>query len=425
MKDNYLPRIVDKIVESRLKDFGAVSIVGCKWCGKSTTGRQFAKSYIELQNTEDNQNILAVAENQPSLILEGDKPRLIDEWQDVPGVWDAIRHDVDKTRLAGQYILTGSSTPRARKPRHSGAGRFAQITMRPMTLFESSDSNGDISLSELLKSPKTISGTSDLDLQSIAYLCTRGGWPISVIRKPSDPFSIAKEYLKIITEREEGFDNVEYYSPGRMRALLRSLSRNISSPVKMTTTIADIAKNTGTSISDTTLANYISILERIHLLDDIEAWSPKIRSKAQIRSSKKRNLADPSLAVASLYANQNDLIMDFNSFGLIYESLALRDLKVYAESIGGDLYYYRDQNGVECDAVIHLDDGNWAGIEIKLGNTDEVIDTAAKSLLSFKNTIDAEVMREPAFLMVLSGISKYAYRRKDGVYVVPIGCLRP
>ena len=425
MKNKYIPRIVDSIIKNRLKDFGAVSIVGCKWCGKSTTGHQFAKSYIEMQNTEDNQNILAVAENQPSLLLEGNKPKLIDEWQDAPGIWDAIRHDVDKSRLAGQYILTGSSTPRSRKPRHSGAGRFAQITMRPMTLFESGDSNGVISLGELFKSPKNIKGISELDLQDIAYLCTRGGWPISVIRKPSDPFSIAREYLKIITEREEGFNNVEYYSPGRMRALLRSLSRNISSPIKMTTTMTDISKNTGTTISDTTLANYMSILERTYLLDDIEAWSPKIRSKAQIRNGKKRNLADPSLAVASLYANQSDLIMDFNSFGLIYESLALRDLKVYSEAIGGNLYYYRDQNGVECDAVIHLDDGKWAGIEIKLGNTDEILDGAAKSLLSFKNTIDSEIMREPSFLMILSGTSSYAYRRKDGVYVVPIGCLKP
>ena len=298
-------------------------------------------------------------------------------------------------------------------------------TMPQMTLFESGNSSGDVSLSKLFNSPSSISGTSDLNLQDVAYLCTRGGWPISVVRKPSDPFSIAKEYLKIITEREEGFNDIEYYSPGRMRALLRSLSRNIASPIKLTTPIADIAKNTSASISDTTLANYISILERTFLLDDIEAWSPKIRSKAQIRSSKKRNFADPSLAVASLYANQNDLIMDFNSFGLIYESLALRDLKVYSEAIGGNLYYYRDQNGVECDAVIHLDDGNWAGIEIKLGNTEEVLDEAAKSLLAFKNVVDASVMREPAFLMVLSGTSKYAYRRKDGIYVVPIGCLKP
>lgn len=422
----YLPRLIDKKISSRLKDFGAVYIEGCKWCGKSTTAKQFAKSSVELQNTSTNQNALAIAANQPSLILQGEKPRLIDEWQDAPSIWDAIRYDVDRTGLAGQYILTGSSTPRKDRPRHSGAGRFAGVSMRPMSLFESNESNGQVSLSTLFDNNNiSIEGTSDLDLEAISYLCTRGGWPISITRKPSSPSVLAREYLKIIINREEGFDNLDFYNPERMRALLRSLARNIASPIKLTTTLKDISENTNISISDTTLANYISILEQIHLLDDVEAWSPKLRSKAQIRSSKKRNFVDPSLAVASLYASESDLLHDFNTFGLIYESLALRDLKTYADALDGEIYYYRDQNGTECDAIVHLSDGRWGGIEIKLGATEEIFDSAAKNLLSFKSVIDTEKMHEPAFLMILSGISRYAYRREDGVLVVPIGCLRP
>lgn len=422
----YLPRLIDSKIKSRLQDFGAIYIEGCKWCGKSTTAKQFAKSSIELQNTSANQNLIALADNQPNLILQGEKPRLIDEWQDLPKIWDAIRYDIDNTGLAGQYILTGSSTPRKDKPRHSGAGRFAGISMRPMSLFESEESNGSVSLRSLFDIPnQDISGQADLDLPAIAYLCARGGWPIGVVRKPSSATTLAREYLKIIINREEGFNELEYYSPERMRALLRSLSRNIASPIKLTTTIKDITENTSVSISDTTLANYIAILEQAHILDDIEAWSPKLRSKAQIRSNKKRSLVDPSLAVASLYASENDLLMDFNTFGLIYEALALRDLKTYAEALDGEVYYYRDQSGTECDAIIHLLDGRWAGIEIKLGATTETLDAAAKNLLTFKNNIDTNKMHEPSFLMVLSGISNYAYRRKDGIIVAPIGCLAP
>lgn len=425
MEDNYIPRLIDGQVQEYLNNFGAVAIEGCKWCGKSTTAKQFAASSIELQNTEENQNVLQLAANQPSLILQGDKPRLIDEWQDAPEIWDAIRYDVDSTGLVGQYILTGSSVPRKKRPKHSGAGRIAKITMRPMSLYESHESDGSISLKNLFDGNIHIKGTSDLKLPDIAYLCVRGGWPSAIVRKPTNPSLLAREYLNAIIDRSDGFENAEYYSPGRMRALLRGLARGISTPIKLTTLISDIASNTGTTISDVTAANYIATLEQTHLLDDIEAWSPNLRSKTQIRSAKKRNFSDPSLAANALYASQEDLITDFNSFGLIFESLALRDLNIYAQSLGGNLYYYRDANGLESDAIIHLNNGRWCAIEIKLGADEETLDEAAKSLLRFQDAVDTDSMKEPSFLMILSGISKYAYRRKDGVLVIPIGCLKP
>ena len=429
MNDNvkkYLPRVIEPLFKKKLANFGAVWITGCKWCGKSTTAKMLGKSVVEVQDTEDNQGIRQIAANQPSVILAGEKPRVIDEWQDAPELWDAVRHDVDDTGLTGQYILTGSSTPAVRrdgkKPMHSGAGRIAKITMRPMSLYESGESSGEVSLTALLNGNTDVAGSANLGIQEIVELCTRGGWPASVIRMSSDG-DLAREYLNAIVEREGSLQELEYYSPGRMRALLRGLARSVAAPAKISTLINDVAANTGSAISDATAANYLSILEQIYIVDDVEAWCPKIRSKTEIRTGKKCNLVDPSLAVAALYATKNDLMMDFNSLGLVFESLALRDLKVYMESLGGELFYYRDQNGVECDAVAHLN-GHWVGIEIKLGADDDTVDGAAVSLSRFKNVVDTEEMREPECLMVLSGLAKYAYKRQDGVLVVPIGCLK-
>ena len=423
-KDNYLPRIVDQEIRDKLDFFGAINIDGCKWCGKSTTAEQFAASTIKLQDPS-NSPLIAAAQGQPSLILDGEHPRLIDEWQDFPEIWDAIRTSIDESHQSGQFILTGSSTPRKSKPRHSGAGRIATIKMRPMSLYESGDSNGDVSLSDLFNGKTTISGKAFHKIEDIAYLCARGGWPESVVKSPSNPTKIAREYLEAVTNREGSFDDVDYYSPGRMRALIRSLARGVSEPARLSTVIKDVASNTGTTISDTTAANYISILEKIHIIDDIEAWSPSLRSKTEIRTTKKRNLVDPSLVVASLFASENDLLKDFNSFGLVFESLAMRDLRVYADSLEGDLLYYRDKNGLECDAIIHLVDSRWCAIEIKLGDGPDIINEAANNLTKLASLIDDTKMSAPTFLMVLSGTAKIAYRRPDGVYVVPIGCLKP
>lgn len=420
---SYLPRLVDQEIQKKLANFGAINIVGCKWCGKTKTAKEFAKSFIELENPEN--NIVPLIKSQPSIALKGEHPRLIDEWQDAAEIWDAIRYDVDNSGKVGQYILTGSSTPRKEKPRHSGAGRFATVTMRPMSLYESGNSSGTVSLKSLFNPNVEIEGTSHHSLEDIAHLCTRGGWPASIIHKSPNPSLLPREYLKMVINREDSFANLEYYSPGRMQALLRSLARNTATPIKISTTVTDIINNTGTSISDVTLSNYLSILEQLYLIEGVEAWSPRLRSKTELRTAKKRFLVDPSLAVASLYAAENDLLMDANTFGLIFESLALRDLKIYTESIGGEIFYYRDRSGLECDAIIHLLNGSWGAIEIKLGSAAETLDTAANSLLTFKSQIDTAKMRAPSFMMILSGDSNYAYQRKDGVFVVPIGCLKP
>ena len=420
----YLPRIMDQEIREKLSFFGAVSIDGCKWCGKSTTAEQLAKSYIRLQDPA-NAPLIEAAHGQPSIILQGEKPHLIDEWQDFPEIWDAVRTDVDETGLAGQYILTGSSTPRQKRPKHSGAGRIATVKMRPMTLYESGDSSGEVSLKALFDGAAEISGRAEHRIEDIAYLCARGGWPESVVKRPKNVTAIAREYIEAIVEREEGFDEIEYYSAGRMRTLLRGLARGISEPARISTIVADMAQSTGDTLSDVTVSNYLTILERVHILDDVEAWSPKLRSKTNIRTSKKRCLVDPSLAVASLYATETDLMKDFNSFGLIFEALAMRDLRVYMEAMEGQLFYYRDKNGLECDAVLHTVDGKWAGLEVKLGDGVEVIDSAAKQLLKFASIVDEGRMQKPVFLAVLSGTAKVAYRREDGVLVIPIGCLGP
>jgi len=423
-KRNYLPRIIDQEIKNKLDFFGAISIDGCKWCGKSTTAEQIAKSSIKLQDPE-NRPLIEGAQGQPGIILEGEKPRLIDEWQDFPAIWDAIRTNIDRSHLSGQFILTGSSTPRKEKPRHSGAGRIATVKMRPMTLYESGDSNGAVSLKALFDGAEKISGIANLDIKRIAHLCARGGWPESVIKRPTNPTTIAREYIEAIVEREDSFNELEYYSTGRMKALFRSLARGVSEPARISTIVSDVAENTGTSLSDVTIANYLAILEKIHIIDDVEAWTPKLRSKTDIRTTKKRNLVDPSLAVASLYATEDDLVKDFNSFGLIFESLAMRDLRVYIEAMEGELFYYRDKNGLECDAVLHTVDGKWAGIEVKLGDGVEVIDSAANQLLKFVSIVENTETQKPAFLAVLSGTAKIAYRRPDGVFVIPIGCLKP
>ena len=421
----YIPRLADRELQEKLENFGAVDIVGCKWCGKTRTAKQFAKSVIELENPDD--KAISLIKSEPSLALKGERPRLIDEWQDVKEIWDAVRYNVDTSGEVGQFILTGSSTPRKEKdkPKHSGAGRFASVTMRPMSLYESGDSDGSVSLKALFDLDTQIEGEAPHKLGDIAYLCARGGWPSSVVRKPTNPTLLPREYLKKLIHREDSYGNLDYYSPGRMQALLRSLARNTATPIRIATTVNDVIENTGTTITDVTVSNYLSILEQLYLIEDVEAWSPSLRSKTEIRTTKKRFLVDPSLAVASLYAGEDDLLTDANTFGLIFETMALRDLRIYSEAIGGELFYYRDKNGMECDAIVHFMNGSWGAIEIKLGSSEETIEAAATSLLTFKSQIDTSKMKEPSFLMILSGDAKYAYRREDGVFVVPIGCLKP
>lgn len=424
MAKNYIPRLIDSVLKEYLEFYGAILVEGCKWCGKSTTAKYFAKSCLELQNPQTRKTSMELVELSPEVLLEGERPRMIDEWQDVPEIWDAIRYDVDRSGLAGQYILTGSATPRKDKPRHSGIGRIVRLKMRPMSLFESGDSTGDVSLGGLFDGSGVNSVTFKKDLSEIAFLCARGGWPLSVARSTTNAIRIAKDYLNVLVQNDIGADDVVgYYNAGKMRRLIRSLARNIATPVSLNTIVADVQGDEEGTFSKVTAASYLSILENLHIMDNVEAWMPKLRSKTEARMTSKRNFVDPSLAVAALYASERDLMNDLNTFGLIFESLALRDLKIYMQSLGGEVLYYRDSYGQECDAILHLEDGRWGAVEVKLGSS-ESIEEGAKSLLKLREKIDTDKMKEPAFMMVLTAASKYAYRNKDGVFVVPIGCLR-
>ncbi|MCI8444653.1 MAG: ATP-binding protein [Clostridia bacterium] len=417
----YMPRLVDTILEKRMNLYGAICIEGCKWCGKSTTAKQHSKSLLELQNPVTFENNMEIAKTRPDLLLQGEKPRLIDEWQDAPMIWDAIRYDVDNTGLKGQYILTGSATPREYKPRHTGTGRIVKLLMRPMSLYESNESVGTVSLKELFENNIDINGVSKLKLEDIAFLCAKGGWPAGIEFKGEDSYTIARDYLESIIKNDiKTVDGVER-NETRTRMILRSLARNISTTANLSV-IREDTKTNDNDISEKTIADYLKALEKLYIIDDVEAWQPKLRSKTDIRTSKKREFVDPSIAVASLRATDKDLLKDFKTFGLIFESLCIRDLKIYSQNIDGEVFYYRDKNGLECDAIIHLHDGKWGAIEIKLGSN-EAIEEAAQNLLKFKDSVDITKMNEPSFLMVLTA-TEYAYKRNDGVYVVPLGTLR-
>lgn len=415
---DYLPRIVDDLLEKKMRLFGGVLIEGCKWCGKSTTAKRKAKSIIEFQNPATYENNLEIARTRPDLLLDEEKPLLIDEWQVAPAIWDAIRYDVDKTNLKGQYLLTGSATPLEKAPKHSGTGRIARLLMRPMSLYESQNSTGEISLKKIFDQQQKIEGKSNLELENIAFLIAKGGWPSVATVNEEDALLVAREYLEaVIHEDIQTLDGVDR-NPTRVRTVLRSLARNIST----TANLSVIKKDTEMSddvISEKTIADYIKALEKMYLIEDVVAWSPKLRSKTEIRVTPKREFVDPSLAVAALRATDKDLLKDFKTFGLLFEALCIRDLRIYMESLDGEVFFYRDRNGLEADAILHLNNGDWAAVEIKLG-TEETINEAAQNLLKLKNIID---MREPKFLMVLTA-TKYAYQREDGVLVVPIGCLK-
>ncbi len=417
----YMPRLLDDILEKRMKIYGAVLIIGPKWCGKSTTAKQYAKSVLELQNPRTRENNLEIANMRPDLLLEGEKPRLIDEWQDAPMLWDAIRYDVDNTGLKNQYILTGSITPRDDEPMHSGTGRIIRLLMRPMSLYESNDSTGSVSLSELFDSVIDIKGVSNKELEDIAYLCARGGWPSSLDLNKGDALIVPRDYLDSLIINDIKTVDGTVRNPNRLRTVIRSLSRNICTTASLATIKDDTFYNDST-ISEKTIVDYLNALSKLYVIDDVEAWCPKLRSKTDIRTSAKRCFIDPSIAVAALRATDKDLLKDFKTFGFIFEALCLRDLKVYAQSLDGDVFFYRDKSGLECDAIVHLKDGRWGAAEIKLGNNDS-IELAAKNLIKFSNVVDTSEMNKPSFLMILTA-TKYAYRREDGVYVVPITCLK-
>lgn len=417
---NYMPRIVDKTLQNKLEYMGAVLIEGCKWCGKSTTARQFAKSYIEFQDPDKKTQYDKTNQTKPSLFLEGEKPRLFDEWQMYPVIWDSIRNDVDKTGLKGQYILTGSAKPKKGSTMHTGTGRFSRIKMRPMSLYESGDSNGKVSLKDILDG-KDISATNELELEDIASIIVRGGWPASLDIKGNNKYKVAKEYVaSLIEEDVNTIDGIER-NPSKMRAVLKSLARNVSTPVSNSTIIEDVKKEFIDEISRPTLDDYLNTLEKLFVIENVEATNLNIRSTIPLRMKSKLEFVDPSIATAILGLTKEDLIRDLNYFGFLFENMCIRDLKIYSELLDGEISYYRDKTDFEVDAILKMEDGKWGAIEIKLGSG--YIEEAAQNLLKFKNKVDISKSGEPAFLMVLSG-SNYSYRREDGVYVVSIGSLK-
>ena len=416
----YLPRIVDKEIDELMEIMGAILIEGCKWCGKSTTGLYHAKSVIEFQNPDRKQEYDNIRNTKPSLFLNGEKPRMFDEWQMYPALWDSVRTDVDHTGLKGQYILTGSAKPSEGETMHTGTGRISRVLMRPMSLFESKESTGEVSFSDILAG-KDISGVSKLSLEDIASIIVRGGWPASISIKSDAKYRIAKEYVKsLIHEEVRSVDGVERNTE-KMQNVLRSLARNISTQVSNSTIEADIRKTSDNDISRPTLTDYLNTLEKLFVIEDVKATNLNLRSKYALRTKPKKFFVDPSIATAILDLKPMDLINDLNTFGFMFESLCIRDLKIYTESLGGDVTFYRDERGFEVDAILRMPSGKWGAIEIKLGAG--YIDEAANNLLKFREHVDIKKCGEPSFLLVLTG-TNYSYKRDDGVYVVSIGTLK-
>ena len=423
MVDNYKKRIADSILQKKLKAKGAVLIEGPKWCGKTTTAEQISKSILYMANPENKEQNLMLADINPSLLLKGDVPRLIDEWQLAPKLWDAVRFEVDHRKSEGQFILTGSSVPADKNLiTHTGTGRISFLLMRPMSLYESLESNGTVSLADLFVS-KEVSGVNNLSLEDIAYLCCRGGWPRSISMEKDIALEQAFDYYDAVVNSDiSRIDGIKRESI-RVKNLMRSYARNIGSQASIETLRNDMINNDSFSLDGDTVFSYINALKKIFVVEDSPAWNPNLRSKTAIRSSDTRYFIDPSIATASLGIGPSDLINDLNTFGLVFENLCVRDLRVYAESMNGSLYHYRDSSSLECDAVIHLRNGDYGLIEIKLGG-DMLIEEGASNLIKLKDKLDTTKMKKPSFLMILTATGNYAYKRKDDIYVVPIGCLK-
>lgn len=420
----YKKRIADRMLDRKLASKGAVLVEGPKWCGKTTTAEQRAKSILYMDEPSSVQTNIQMADVNPSLLLEGDVPRLIDEWQLAPRIWDAVRFSVDHRHEVGLYILTGSAVPvDDEKIHHSGTGRITWLTMRPMSLFESGESNGQVSLSQLFSRPSQIAGINKLSIKDIAYLICRGGWPFATLLDREEALAQAFDYVEAIIKRDMSrVDNVKR-DETTTRLIMRSYARNQASQATLGTIVADMSSNVDNEVSEKTASSYIGALRKLFVIEDSEAWNPNLRSKTAIRTTNTRYFIDPSIATAVLRLGPEDLLKDLNTMGLFFETMCIRDLRVFADALDGQVYHYRDKNGLECDAVIHLHRGGYGLVEIKLGG-DTLISEGAENLKTLASKINTEKMSEPAFLMVLTGVGNYAYRRRDGVYVVPIGCLR-
>lgn len=420
----YKQRIADRILERKVLGKGAVLIEGPKWCGKTTTAKQLAKSVLDLGDSAVLKQSSGLIEISPKTLLDGDTPRLIDEWQALPPIWDSIRSEVDRRGEPSQFILTGSSVlPEADETVHSGTGRFATIKMRPMSLYESGESTGTVSLKNLFEGKSIEVRQNELDVEEIAFLTCRGGWPWATIISKKVALDQAFDYVDSVIQRDiQRVDKVKR-SAERAKLLLRSYARNISQQVSYGTIKKDMLSNDASTLDEDTVADYIKALKKLFVIEDLAAWNPNIRSKAAIRTSDTRHFVDPSIGTAILGLGPKDLINDLKSFGFFFEDMVVRDLRVYAEALDGELYHYRDSSGLECDTVLHRRNGSYALMEVKLGG-EQNIEDGAKSMLALAENIDTDKMPAPSFMAVIVGVGQYAYQRKDGVYVIPIGCLK-
>ena len=422
---NYKKRIADQMLTDRLNAMGAVLIEGAKGCGKTTTAEQQAKSVLYMDDPDNVEQYMQMAQTNIRFLLQGDTPRLIDEWQIVPRFWDAIRFEVDHRGEDGQFMLTGSAVPVDReKIHHTGTARYSWLMMRPMSLWESGESNGEISLGNLFKSQSPIEANNHITMEQMAFLVCRGGWPRSISKKSEKAALMqAIAYYEAITRSD--ISRVDHIQRDEERAkrLMRSYARHQGTQTSVATILTDIVTNDSEDMSDETVSSYLKALRQIFVIEDMPAWNPNLRSKTAIRTSDTRYFVDPSIACAALGLGPMDLMNDLNTFGLFFETLCVRDLRVYADALDGRVYHYRDKSGLECDTVIHLRNGSYGLIEIKLGG-DKLIEEGAANLLALADKIDTDKMKNPAFLMVLTAVGKYAFRREDGVCVVPIGCLR-
>ena len=420
----YKHRIADKLLNRKILGKGAVLIEGPKWCGKTTTAKQMAKSVLDLGDSSVLLQSSQMIELCPKTLLEGKTPRLIDEWQALPPIWDCIRSEVDRRGIPSQFILTGSSVlPEADDTIHSGTGRFAHLKMRPMSLYESEDSNGSVSLKDLFDGKGLEIQKNDLEVETLAFLTCRGGWPWATIIPKEVALDQAFDYYDSVVNYDIQRVDKTKRSAERAKLLLRSYARNISQQVSVATIRKDMLANDASTLDENTVMDYIKAMKRLYVIEDLAAWNPNLRSKTAIRTSGTRHFVDPSIGIAALGLGPKDLINDLQSFGLFFEDLAVRDLRVYAEALDGTLYHYRDSSGLECDAVLHLRNGNYALLEVKLGGT-ERIEEGAANLISLAGKIDTDKMPAPSFMAVITGVGQYAYQRKDGVYVIPIGCLK-
>lgn len=419
--ESYKPRICDEMLKLKLRTSGAVLISGPKWCGKTWTALNAANSVIYMQDPDKKNSYKQLAQTKPSLLLQGEKPLLIDEWQMATELWDAVRFAVDRTPEKGQFILTGSVVVEDDgNIAHTGTGRIAALKMRPMSLFESGESNGAVSLKALFDGEADIEARSSADIEDLAHAICRGGWPAALNMEREDSLDVVRNYVDAIVERDAGAIDGSSKNPDRMRSILKSLARNISTMTTDSTIMEDVKAN-DISLSDKTLSSYLTALRRLFVVEDIKAWQPSLRSKTGIRTSDKRQFVDPSIAAAALEMQPRALIMDFNFFGFMFESLCARDLRIYAEPLRGSVRHYHDRSDLEADLIISLNDGRWAAVEVKLGSKE--IDSASANLKKLVDKIDTSRFPAPSFLMVLTG-GEFAYRRDDGVLVVPLACLR-